>query len=136
MAERDTYYAILEHTNKRDGDITKWLKWFLECVSRAIVSSNQLLSKVIIKARFWKHYAQTDLNHRQRKALNRLLGAGPGGFEGGLTNRKYAGITHVSRATAQRELADLVKKAILRPNPGGGRSASYDLVWDEFRIDR
>ena len=41
------------------------------------------------------------------------------GFEGGLTNRKYAGIAHVSRATAQRELADLVKKGILRPNPAG-----------------
>ncbi len=129
MAERDTYYAIFEHTNKRDGDMTQWLKWFLECVSRAIVSS---LSRVMIKARFWKHYAQTDLNHRQCKAINRLLDAGPGGFEGGLTNRKYTGLTHVSRATAQRELADLVKKAILRSNPGGGRSASYNLVWDEF----
>jgi len=50
---------------------------------------------------------------------------------GGMTNRKYAGMTHISRATAQRELADLVGKGILRPNPGGGRSASYDLVWDD-----
>jgi len=50
------------------------------------------------------------------------------GFEGGMTNRKYAGITHISRATAQRELADLVSKGILRRNPGGGRNASYDLV--------
>lgn len=136
MANREAYYEVLEHTNKRDGDITQWLKWFLECVSRAIIGSNRMLSSVMQKARFWKHHAQTDLNHRQRKALNRLLDAGPGGFEGGLTNRKYAGITHASRATAQRELANLVKKGILRPNPGGGRSASYDLVWDEFRIDR
>lgn len=136
MAERDAYYAVLEHTNKRDGDITQWLKWFLECVFRAIVRSDRLLSSVMQKADFWKHHAQTGLNPRQRKALNRLLDAGPGGFEGGLTNRKYAGIAHVSRATAQRELADLVKKGILRPNPGGGRSASYDLVWGEFRIDR
>jgi Fic family protein len=56
-----------------------------------------------------------------------------GGFEGGMTNRKYAGLTHVSRATAQRELADLVAKGILQPNPGGGRSASYDLVWDKIQ---
>ena len=66
-------------------------------------------------------------------ALNQLLDAGTGGFEGGLTNRKYAGITHVRRATAQRELADLVKKSVLCANPGGGRSASYDLVWDESK---
>ncbi|MBW2336709.1 MAG: hypothetical protein JRF47_08125 [Deltaproteobacteria bacterium] len=43
------------------------------------------------------------------------------------------GLTHVSRATAQRELADLVAKGILQPNPGGGRSASYDLVWDKIQ---
>ena len=55
-----------------------------------------------------------------------------GGFEGGLTNRKYAGMTHDSRATAQRELSELVQKGILRPNPGGGRSTSYDLYWDEI----
>jgi Fic family protein len=52
-----------------------------------------------------------------------------------MTNRKYAGMTHVSRATAQRELADLVAKGILRPNPGAGRSASYDIVWDEFQMN-
>jgi Fic family protein len=52
-----------------------------------------------------------------------------------MTNRKYAGMTHVSRATAQLELADLVAKGILRPNPGAGRSASYDIVWDEFQMN-
>jgi Fic family protein len=108
------------------------MKWFLECVSGAILRSNKLLGNVMRKARFWKHYAQTNIKERQSKVLNRLLDAGPGGFEGGLTNRKYAGMTHVSRATAQRELADLVQKGVLRPNPGGGRSTSYDLCWDEF----
>ena len=133
MAERDEYYEVLERTNKQDVDITEWLKWFLKCMSRAILSSNKLLSNIMLKAHFWKRHAQTDLNVRQRKAINRLLDAGPGGFEGGMTNRKYAGLTHVSRATAQRELADLVAKGILQPNPGGGRSASYDLVWDKIQ---
>jgi Fic family protein len=132
MAEREDYYGILERTNKGEGDLTAWMKWFLECMSRAILSSNKLLSNVMLKARFWKHYAQANIKARQSKVLNRILDAGPGGFEGGLTNRKYAGMTHVSRATAQRELADLVQKGVLRPNPGGGRSISYDLCWDEF----
>jgi len=135
MAERDAYYEVLERINKQDNDITQWLKWFLACMSRAILSSNRLLANVMQKARFWKRHAQTALNDRQRKALNRLLDAGPGGFEGGLTNRKYAGMTHVSRATAQRELADLVKKGILLKNPGGGRSVSYDLGWDKIQGD-
>ena len=132
MAEREDYYRVLERTNKGEGDLTDWMKWFLECMSRSILSSNKLLSNVMSKAWFWKHYAQTKLKERQSKVINRLLDAGPGGFEGGLTNRKYAGMTHVSRATAQRELADLVQKGVLRPNPGGGRSTSYDLCWDEF----
>ena len=131
MAEREGYYGILERTNNADGDITDWMKWFLECMSRAILSSNELLTNVMLKARFWKHHAQTRLKERQIKVLNRLLDAGPGGFEGGLTNRKYAGMAHVSRATAQRELADLVQKGVLRLNPGGGRSTSYDICWDE-----
>ena len=133
MAERDEYYEVLERSNRGDGDITEWLQWFLECMPRAILRSNKLLSNVMQKAWFWKRHTQTDLNDRQRKAINRLLEAGPCGFEGGMTNRKYAGITHISRATAQRELADLVSKGILRRNPGGGRNASYDLVWDDIK---
>jgi Fic family protein len=86
----------------------------------------------MLKARFWRRFAQTGLKDRQSKVVNRLLEAGPGGFEGGLTNRKYAGMGHVSKATAQRELADLVRKGILCINQGGGRSTSYDLCWDEF----
>jgi Fic family protein len=71
------------------------------------------------------------VSERQRKALNRLFDAGPGGFEGGMTTRKFAGLTGVSRATAQREIADLVDKGILLPNYGGGRSTSYGLAWVE-----
>jgi Fic family protein len=45
-----------------------------------------------------------------------------------MTTRKYTGLTGVSKTTAQRELADMVTRGILRANPGGGRSASYDLA--------
>jgi Fic family protein len=133
MAERDVYYQIFEQTNTSDGDITGWIKWFLECMSRAILDSGKLLSNVMLKARFWQHYAQIGLKERQSKIINRLLEAGPGGFEGGMTNRKYAAMGHVSKATAQRELADLVHKGILRLSKGRGRSTSYDLCWEEFR---
>jgi Fic family protein len=132
MAQRQAYYQILERTNIADGDITEWILWFLQCMSTAIQSSDHLLSNVMLKARFWQRYAQTGLKERQSKAVNRLLEAGPGGFEGGLTNRKYAGMGRVSKATAQRELADLVQKGILRTNPSGGRSTSYDLCWEVF----
>jgi Fic family protein len=102
-------------------------------MSKALIGSQGLLGDILLKGRFWEKHAQTPFSDRQSKAINRLLDAGPGGFEGGLTNRKYAGMTHVSRATAQRELADLVRKGILHPQPGGGRSRSYDLNWDTLK---
>ena len=131
MADRKSYYSVLERTNKGNGDITEWILWFLGCMSRAILRSNDLLTNVMKKSRFWHRHAQTELNDRQHKVLNRLLDAGPDGFTGGMTNRKYAGIAHVSRATAQRELADLIEKGVLRTNSGGGRSVSYSLYLED-----
>lgn len=52
---------------------------------------NNLSANVMLKARFWQRYAQTTLKERQSKIINRLLEAGPSGFENGLTNRKYEG---------------------------------------------
>lgn len=132
MAERNDYYEILKATQAGTGDITDWLKWFLECMNRAILNSNTLLKKTMIKARFWQEFAQTRLHDRQVKVINRLLDAGTHGFEGGLKNKKYMGIAHTSRATAQRELSDLVNKGILIKMPGGGRSAGYDLDWQRW----
>lgn len=138
MAERNDYYEVLKATQAGAGDITDWLKWFLECMDRAIMSTNHLLETIMTKARFWNEFAQTRLHERQIKAINRLLDAGDDagddGFEGGLKNKKYMGIAHTSRATAQRELADLVKKSILIKRPGGGRSVSYDLDWDRWSL--
>jgi Fic family protein len=84
---------------------------------------------VLTKARFWQGHSEVNLSERQRKVVNRMLDAGPGGFEGGLTTRKYVGMTRTSRATAQREIADLVVKGLLVRRPGGGRSTSYEIVW-------
>ena len=129
MAERKGYYEILEKCQKGDLDITSWLLWFLGCFERAISGSDRLIGKVLQKARFWETHSQTEINQRQRKVINRLLDAGQGGFEGGLTNRKYAGMTKTSKATSYREITDLLNKKILNKNPGKGRNVSYDLVW-------
>jgi len=128
IEERDAYYGALECAGKGDGDATAWLEWFLGCMSRSILRSKDLLAHVIQKARFWKRHGQTRMNSRQTKVVNRLLEDDPSGFSGGLNNRKYAGMAHTSRATAQRDLADLVEKGILRKNPEGGRSASYSIL--------
>ena len=127
MAERKAYYRVLEKTSKRSLDITKWLLWFLECYSRAIIDSEATISKVLQKAAFWQKHAQTILNKKQQKVINRLLEAGPGGFAGGLSTRKYVGMAKVSRATAYRDITDLLKKRILTRHKTRGRSVSYSL---------
>ena len=127
--ERRRYYDILERTQRGSGDISEWIIWFLDCLNRAIKRSEAAVKNAMDKSRFWQSLARHTLNDRQRKVINRLFEAGPEGFEGGLTNRKYRGITKTTRETAKRDMAALVEMGLLRKNPGKGRSSSYSLNW-------
>jgi Fic family protein len=128
-ADRDEYYDILEKTQKGNGEITDWLLWFLNCFNRAIQRSGEEVKGALLKVRFWQQWATEVFNERQKKVINSLLDSGPEGFEGGLTNRKYKGMTRVSRETAKRDISDLVERGILVKNSGAGRNVSYSLSW-------
>ena len=130
MEERDDYYRALEKCQKSSGDLTGWLQWFLDCHIRAVEGSSKLIADVLAKARFWRHHDRTQVNERQRKIINRLLDAGKGRFQGGLTTRKYVAMAKTSRAAAFREISDLLEKRILKQNPAKGRSVNYDVDWD------
>ena len=132
MRNRSHYYVLLEQAGRGEMDITEWLLWFLQQVHAACASAKLTLAAVLAKTRFWMHYASSSLNERQRKALNRLLDAGPGGFEGGLSTRKYVGLAKVSRATAFRELAQMVELGCIVPNASKGRSVAYDIDWSRW----
>ena len=127
MAVRSEYYDALGALSRGDLDATEWLDWFLEQVVAACGESAGTVERALHKARFWVRHAQAALSERQRKALNALLDAGPDGFVGGMTNKKYAHLTHVSPATAQRDLADLAERGILQTQ-GAGRSVRYQLA--------
>jgi len=129
MRTRNEYYKILEDVQKCRVDVTQWYLWFIECVTAAIERSRDIINNVFTRVDFWNRHAQTQLNERQKKVLNRILEAGLGNFVGGLTTRKYASITRVSRATAFREIADMLDKKIIRQLSGKGRSVHYDLIW-------
>ena len=122
--ERKAYYDMLESTQKGDLDITPWLLWFIGCLGRAFDGAETILASVMRKARFWESVAGQPLNERQRKVINRLLD----GFEGKLTNAKWAAITKASSDTALRDINDLVQRGILVKDAAGGRSTSYSLV--------
>jgi len=122
--ERKEYYDILETTQKGSLDITGWLLWFLRCLDRAIVATDETLGVVLKKAKFWEKYRTASLNNRQRMILNKLLE----GFEGKLNTSKWAKITKTSPDTALRDIQDLIEKQILAKEAGGGRSTSYVLI--------
>ncbi len=127
MAERERYYAVLQETQRGDLDTTVWLAWFLGCLERAMERAEGSLSTALRADALWRLPAAASLSVRQRKVLGKLVEAGPGGFEGGLTTRKYVGMTGASRATAFRELAAMAELGFLRQS-GAGRSVRYELV--------
>ncbi|MBM3463908.1 MAG: Fic family protein [Armatimonadetes bacterium] len=122
--ERNAYYDVLEHTQKSTLDVTAWMRWFVECLGRAVEDAGATLATVLFKARFWKRFVAVPLNERQHRVLNRLLD----GFEGKLTTTKYAKLTKSSQDTALRDITTLVDQGLLVRNPEGGRSTSYALA--------
>lgn len=133
MKERKQYYETLERCQKGELDITIWLAWFLASYTRSLKNSAGLIAGILDKASFWQYFNQETLSNRQRKVVNALLDVGKGNFQGGLTTRKYSSIAKISRATAFREITDLLEKKVIVQNTGKGRSVSYDLNWDVCR---
>jgi Fic family protein len=122
--DRANYYDVLERTEKGNLDVTAWLRWFIDCFSRALDVAEQSCAGVLRKAEFWQRHALTPLNERQRKVLNRFLGV----FEGKLTARKWSALAKCSIATAQRDIKELVDQGVLVRNEGGSENASYTVV--------
>jgi Fic family protein len=122
------YYDALNTAQRGSGDVTAWLEWFVGGLTESCVAVSALIDESLTRARFWSEHRATALNVRQRKALNKLLEAGPGRFEGGLTQRKYAALTGSATATATRDLADLLEKGLLVRGAAAGRSTHYNLA--------
>jgi Fic family protein len=66
------------------------------------------------------------LNERQEKTLARIFREGVEGFKGGLSAENYISITGAARATATRDLQDLVEKGVLI-RTGTLKSTRYHL---------
>lgn len=122
--ERKQYYDILEKTQKGDLDITPWLVWFLNCLSRALTAAEQTLNAVLKKSGYWNWFSGKTISSRQKTMLNKLLD----GFDGKLNTSKWAKMTKVSPDTALRDIQDLVNQGVLVKELSGGRSTSYFLA--------
>jgi len=108
---KKAYYGALERANKANR-IDDWLEYFSHTVLDALDYTRARVVFIIGKAKLYDRL-RGQLNGRQEKVLARLFRAGSEGFVGGLSAEKYIAIARTSRATATRDLQDLVAKGAL-----------------------
>lgn len=110
-ARRKEYYNYLAQCNKT-LEIDSWVAFFSEIILQAQENSVRLIDFLVNKSKIMASLAGK-INPRQEKALIRIFAEGVEGFAGGLSADNYMSITKASRATATRDLTDLVDKGVL-----------------------
>jgi Fic family protein len=121
---KKSYYDALGRANKHN-EVTDWLSYFAQITLDAMRYTQSSIEFLIQKSALFGRL-EGKLNARQEKCLLRLFQAGPEGFAGGLSAENYIRITKTTRATATRDLADLVAKGAL-VKTGELKSTRYHL---------
>ena len=122
---RKNYYDALENANKTN-EVTIWLDYFSMTVLKAQQYAQVCVEFLVNKAKFFDRH-RGKFNDRQEKAIVRLFKEGPDGFKGGLSAENYIRITNTSRATATRDLQELVAMKTLSQE-GKLKSTRYRLI--------
>lgn len=125
--DRKRYYDLLESTQRGSGDIGDWLSWYLACRRNALNTANGRLEHSARVFRLRARASRLALNRRQRHLLDLLTGD----FVGKLTSSKWALLGKCSQDSASRDINSLVAAGLLKKSEAGGRSTSYELVWDD-----
>ena len=125
--KRKDYYAALESNNK-NMEVTDWLRYFAETVIEAQSTTIRRVDFYVAKAKFYERL-RGHFNERQAKVIARMFKEGIDGFKGGLSAENYIAITGTSRATATRDLQDLVEKRALTKT-GDLRHTRYFLKFE------
>ncbi|MBS0603716.1 MAG: Fic family protein [Verrucomicrobia bacterium] len=128
-SRKKEYYAALEKCN-RTLEAQDWVEFFAQVVLQAQEESTNHLYFLIEKSKMLNALSG-QINLRQTKALLRMFAEGPNGFKGGLSAENYIAITKTTRATATRDLTDLVEKGALTKT-GELRHTRYKLNLKRF----
>ncbi len=131
-SDRKAYYDILDKTTNlflnRTFDITAWLIWHLNILKNAMQNALLNIEHLIQKTKFWDIHRNQPLNERQIKVLNKIFDFGIDNFEGGLNTKKYMAITKVSKATATRDISELIEFECIKQVDGtAGRNVRYTI---------
>jgi Fic family protein len=105
--KRQLYYEALERNNKY-LEITDWLKYFALTLLEAQENTITRVDFYVAKAKFYERF-RSQFNERQEKVVARMFHEGIDGFKGGLSAENYISITKISRATATRDLQNLLE---------------------------
>ncbi len=129
--DRKNYYAGISQASRGDLNITQWVNWFTDAVLNAQNEAIKTIDFVLKKSSFWDTHQNSELNQRQIKVLKRIFKAGIDGFESGISAKKYTAITGCSKATATRDLTDLLNKGCTNKLEGAGRNIRYGLKFKD-----
>lgn len=109
--QRKDYYAALEQNNS-ELTVDGWMNYFATVVLEAQHNTIKRVEFYVAKAKFYERFRDR-FNERQSKVIARMFREGVDGFKGGLSAEKYINISKTSRATATRDLQDLVERGAL-----------------------
>ncbi len=132
-SDRKGYYDILDKTTNlflnKEFDLTPWILWHLGILNNAMKQALKNIEYLVQKTKFWDKYRNQPLNERQIKVLNKILDIGSENFEGGLNTKKYINLTKVSKATAVRDITQLLEFGCIEQIEGmSGRNVKYRVV--------
>ena len=122
-SRRKIYYELLERNNQ-GLEITSWLVYFAETALSAQLATQKAVDRIIGKAKFSEQY-RGQFNERQEKAIVRMFRE-VDDFKGGMSADKYIRITGTSRATATRDLQELIQIGAMSKT-GTLKSTRYHL---------
>lgn len=125
-ANKKLYYDSLEKA-QRSNEITPWIAYFIKTSLDAQAEAEEQIEFTLKKTKFFDRF-KDKLNDRQLTVIRRMLEEGTKGFEGGMNTRKYISITRTSKATATRDMQQLVAIEVFKlSGNAGGRSTSYQV---------
>jgi len=124
LKSRSAYYDALNQAQRGSCDVTDWVHWFVIQCGDAYQNTLRVIDQALEKRKFWALHPPNTLSDRRQKVLQRLLDDGDGGFLGGLNADKYMKMTGVSKATATRDLSEMVINGQLWSH-GQGKATRY-----------
>ena len=123
LNDKESYFKILNETQKGNGDITLWILWFLEKLEQAAEKSVSETKMALKEARYKLKYWNKNISFREQKLLELFFKEEHLKISSGM----WAKAAQISQDSAARDLENLKQQDILDKTESKGRSTAYYL---------